>query len=334
MNLSYQKPLIIGCGSWGTGLATLLSQNTTQVKMLGRGEVIDQINNDHRNSRYLPDVSLSKNIVATLDFQCAEEADVVLFAVPTSAIRETAENLALFNIPVSTPFISCAKGIEKTSGKRMSEIISDSFPDNPVAVLSGPNHAEEIALQLPAAATIACAQQEVGEGLRDLFSTERFRAYTNEDIAGVELGGALKNIFAIAAGVATGLKLGDNAIAALVTRSLAEMTRLGVALGGDVATFSGLSGLGDLVTTCFSAHSRNHRVGLALAAGKTLDEAVAELGMVAEGVKNTQSIHEAARKIGARTPIIDVVYGMLYENVPPPVALDRLFGQAPRNEHE
>jgi glycerol-3-phosphate dehydrogenase (NAD(P)+) len=334
VSLSYQKPLVIGCGSWGTGLAALLSHKVDHVAMLGRGEVINQINKDHRNLRYLPDVPLSKGITATLDFQSAKDADVILFVVPTSAIRETAEKLALFHIPASTPFISCAKGIEKTSGKRMSEIISDSFPDNPVAVLSGPNHAEEIALRLPAAATIACTHKEVGEGLRDLFSTDRFRAYTSEDIAGVELGGALKNIFAIAAGVATGLKLGDNAIAALVTRSLAEMTRLGVALGGNVATFSGLSGLGDLVTTCFSSHSRNHRVGLALAAGKTLNEAVAELGMVAEGVKNTQSIHEAARKVGARTPIIDVVYGMLYEDVPPPIALNRLFDQAPRNEHE
>ena len=334
MSLIFKNPLVIGCGSWGTGLAQLLAQKTGKVTMLGRGDLIDHINETHINSRYLPGVTLSEKITATLDPVVAEEADVILFVVPTSAIRETAESLSRLSIPKTTPLISCAKGIERESGKRMSEVIADSFPDNPVAVISGPNHAEEIGRHLPAAATIGCADQAVGEGLRDLFSNDRFRAYTNEDIAGVELGGALKNIFAIAAGVATGLKLGDNAIAALVTRSLAEMTRLGVALGGNVSTFSGLSGLGDLVTTCFSLQSRNHRVGLALADGKTLAEAVDSLGMVAEGVKNTQSIYEAARKAGARTPIIDVVYAMLYEDVPPAEALNRLFGQAPRDEHE
>ncbi|MDA7683997.1 NAD(P)-dependent glycerol-3-phosphate dehydrogenase [Akkermansiaceae bacterium] len=334
MNPTFKNPLVIGCGSWGTGLAQLLAQKTKKVTMLGRGEIVDRINESHINSRYLPGVLLSDRICATLDPKAVEDADVILFVVPTSAIRETSKELLKFSVPSSTPLISCAKGIERESGKRMSEVISDSFPDNPVAVLSGPNHAEEIARQLPAAATIGCADQAVGEALQDLFSNERFRAYTNNDIAGVELGGALKNVFAIAAGVATGLKLGDNAIAALVTRSLAEMTRLGVALGGNVATFSGLSGLGDLVTTCFSTHSRNHRVGLALADGKTLAQAVDDLGMVAEGVKNTQSIYEAARKAGARTPIIDVVYAMLYEDVPPAEGLNRLFGQAPRVEHE
>lgn len=334
MSISLKKPLVIGCGSWGTALAQHLAQKTEKVTLLGRGDLIECINETHTNSRYLSEVSLSEKITATRDFQIAEEADVILFVVPTSAIRQTSEALAKFSIPPSTVLISCAKGIERESGKRMSEVISDSFPNNPIAVLSGPNHAEEIAIHLPAAATIGCVDPQVGEALRNLFSSERFRAYTNEDIAGVELGGALKNIFAISAGVATGLKLGDNAIAALLTRSLAEMTRLGVALGGNVATFSGLSGLGDLVTTCFSSLSRNHRVGLALADGKTLAAAVDQLGMVAEGVKNTQSIYEAARKAGVRTPIIDVVYGMLYEDVPPPIALDRLFGQAPRDEHE
>jgi len=334
MSLIYQKPLVIGCGSWGTGLAQLLAQKVEQVTMLGRGPVVAEINERRGNSRYLSGVTLSDRITATSDPAAAVDADVILFVVPTSAIRETAELIATLSLSSTIPLISCAKGIERESGKRMSQVIADSSPDNPVAVLSGPNHAEEIAHQLPAAATIACADHDVGEGLRALFSNDRFRAYTNEDIAGVELGGALKNIFAIAAGVATGLKLGDNAIAALVTRSLAEMTRLGVALGGNVETFSGLSGLGDLITTCFSPHSRNHRIGLALAEGKTVAQAVADLGMVAEGVKNTQSIYEAARKAEVRTPIIDVVYGMLYQDVPPAEALERLFGQAPRNEHE
>lgn len=333
--MTLSNPLVIGSGSWGTGLACLLANNAPSVTLVGRSDQLaDEINSTQTNSRYLPNTELPANISATTDLTKAKNADLILLVVPTSAIRATSEQLAQIGIPKSTILLSCAKGIERSSGKRMSEIISEVFPENPVAVFSGPNHAEEIAKQLPAAATIGCPSSEIGAALRDLFSTPRFRAYTNEDLAGVELGGALKNIFAIAAGVASGLKLGDNAIAALATRSLAEMVRLGTALGGKQETFSGLSGVGDMITTFFSKHSRNHRIGIALAAGKSLKEAVAELGMVAEGVPNTQSIHELAHKIGVRTPIIDVVYGMLYDNVPPAVALNRLYEQAPRDEGE
>ncbi|MGC6426684.1 MAG: NAD(P)H-dependent glycerol-3-phosphate dehydrogenase [Akkermansiaceae bacterium] len=329
------RPLVIGSGSWGTALACLLANNTPSVTLVGRCEKLArEINATCKNPRYLPHTDLPKNIKATTGLHEARNTDLILLVVPTSAIRSTSQQLAEIGIPQTTVLLSCAKGIERSTGKRMSEIISEFFPGNPVAVFSGPNHAEEIAKQLPAASTIGCPSPEIALALRDLFATPRFRAYTNEDIAGVELGGALKNIFAIAAGVASGLKLGDNAIAALATRSLAEMVRLGTALGGKPETFSGLSGVGDLITTFFSKHSRNHRVGLALAAGKSLEEAVEELGMVAEGVLNTQSIHELAHKINVRTPIIDVVFGMLYKNVPPAVALNRLYEQAPRGEHE
>ncbi|MEI7929541.1 MAG: NAD(P)H-dependent glycerol-3-phosphate dehydrogenase, partial [Verrucomicrobiales bacterium] len=169
--------------------------------------------------------------------------------------------------------------------------------------------------------------------LQDLFTLPHFRSYTSDDLAGIELGGAVKNVYAIAAGMAHGLGLGDNAVAALVTRALAEMTRLGTALGGRMETFSGLSGVGDLIVTCFSEHSRNHRVGLALGQGKTLEEAVASLGMVAEGVPNTLSIHDAARKAGVRTPIIDAVYSILYQGKPAPLAMHELLTRDPRREH-
>ncbi|MEN8795395.1 MAG: NAD(P)H-dependent glycerol-3-phosphate dehydrogenase [Akkermansiaceae bacterium] len=333
MTLKY--PFVIGTGSWGTGLACLLAQNVDSVALAGRcDQLAGEINTTNKNSRYLPDITLPANIKATTELREAQSADLILLVVPTSAIRITAEKLSEIGIPKTTVLLSCAKGIERSTGNRMSEIISEFFPENPVAVFSGPNHAEEIAKQLPAAATIGCPSPEIGSALRDIFSTPRFRAYTNQDVAGVELGGALKNIFAIAAGVASGLKLGDNAIAALATRSLAEMVRLGTTLGGQPETFSGLSGVGDMITTFFSKHSRNHRVGLALAAGKSLGEAVEELGMVAEGVLNTQSIHELAHKTGVRTPIIDAVYGMLYENVPPAATLNKLYEQAPRGEDE
>jgi len=330
---SFEHPLVIGCGSWGTALALFLARKCPQVHLIGRDQkAIDEINATHRNARYLSHVELPDNLIATTDTSLCAKSDLILFVVPTSATRVTAEAIALQNVPAAAVLMSCAKGIERETGKRMSQIIADSFPDNPIAVLSGPNHAEEIALGLPAAATIGCPDLAVGESLQEVFSTERFRSYTNQDVAGIELGGAIKNVFAIAAGVATGLKLGDNAISALVTRSLAEMTRLGTTLGGETETFAGLSGLGDLIATCFSVHSRNHKVGLALGQGKKLQEAVEELGMVAEGVPNTRSIYEAARRVNARTPILDVVYAMLYQDVPPAEALDRLFSRSLRHE--
>ena len=331
--MNFQHPVVLGSGSWGTALAVFLAKKCPQVHLIGRDkETAATINQTHCNTRYLPKSTLPKNLIATTDLSLVSKADLLLFVVPTSATRSTAEKLVPLGVPESAVLLSCAKGIELSTGKRMSQIIADSFPQNQIAVLSGPNHAEEIAEGLPAAATIGCSDEKVGEALQDIFANERFRSYTNEDIAGIELGGAIKNVFAIAAGVTTGLKLGDNAISALVTRALAEMTRLGTDLGGQTETFAGLSGLGDLLATCFSVHSRNHKVGLALGQGKTLEEAVSELGMVAEGVPNTRSIYEAARRVDSRTPILDVVYAMLYEKVPPAEALDRLFRRTPRKE--
>ena len=331
--MTFHHPIVIGSGSWGTALGVFLAQKCPQVHLVGRNqELADAINWKHCNPRYLPKVTLPQNLLATTDASLVSQADLVLFVVPTSATRETAEKLATLHLPSDAVLVSCAKGIELTTGKRMSQVIADSFPDNPIAVFSGPNHAEEIAAGLPAAATIGCANEATGTALQHLFANDRFRSYTNPDLAGIELGGAIKNVFAIAAGVTMGLKLGDNAISALVTRALAEMTRLGTALGGQPETFAGLSGLGDLIATCFSVHSRNHKVGLALGQGKTLAEAVGELGMVAEGVPNTRSIYQAARRAEVRTPILDAVHAVLYENVPADGALDRLFRQPPRQE--
>jgi len=333
MSRPFQKPVVLGCGSWGTGLASVLARRAPQVTLVGRSsEVIADINEQHRNPTYLPGVDLPSNITATDQLEVCTGADLILFVIPTSATRKTAELLAQYNIPTDTVLLSCSKGIERETGSRMSEIIAEVFPENPIAVISGPNHAEEVARGLPAAATIGCEKSDTCQRLQASFNSERLRIYTAEDIAGIELGGALKNIFAIAAGVASGLKLGDNAIAALATRSLAEMVRLGTALGGKTETFVGLSGVGDLITTCFSKHSRNHRIGVALGQGQKLEQAVERLGMVAEGVPNTLSIYEAARKANIRTPIIDVVYRMLYEDVPPSEALNQLYAPSPGSE--
>jgi glycerol-3-phosphate dehydrogenase (NAD(P)+) len=316
-------------------MARLLAPKLESVVLIGRDpDTAEAINREHRNPHYLSEVRLQENVRASTHPSDALGHPLVLFAVPTSATRDMAGTLAAANLSPDAVLLSCAKGIEKSTGDRMSQVLREVFPRNPLAVLSGPNHAEEIATGMATCAVIGSEDHDLAVRLQELFTFPNFRSYTSDDLAGIELGGAVKNVYAIAAGMAHGLGLGDNAVAALVTRALAEMTRLGIALGGRPETFSGLSGVGDLIVTCFSKHSRNHRVGLALGGGKTLEEAVAALGMVAEGVPNTLSIHEAARRVGVRTPIIDGVYGILYEGKSAPLAMRELFTRDPRPEKE
>jgi len=331
----FSSAAILGTGSFGTALARLLSSKLDSVELIGRDQsVADSINTTRHNSRYLAGIELPGNILATTSTANAAKHPLVLFCVPTAATRETAKTLAGYSLPPETVLLSCAKGIERSTGERMSEILREQLPANPVAVLSGPNHAEEIAACLATCAVIGAEDNALACRLQELFTAPHFRSYTSDDLAGIELGGAIKNVYAIAAGIAAGLKLGDNAIAALVTRALAEMTRLGTRLGGRVETFAGLSGVGDLIATCFSTHSRNHRVGLALGAGKSLEEATSSLGMVAEGVPNTLSIHETAQKAGVRTPIIDAVHAILYKGMPAARALHELLNRDPRPEND
>jgi len=325
--------VVIGSGSWGTALAILLAENFEEVILVGRDEdTINEINDKRTNSNYLPEVSIPEKIRATSQLSSAQNASLVVSVVPTSAAREVAEQLAQIGLPTSTPIISCSKGIERGTGIRMSQILDQFFPDNPIAAHSGPTHAEELSKGLATCAVVACKKAYVLPYLQGVFSSQYSRVYTSNDIAGVELGGALKNVFAIAAGMASGHGLGDNAIAALVTRGLTEMIRLGVALGGKEETFAGLSGLGDLMVTCYSKHSRNNRVGRAIGQGATCDEACEKLGMVAEGVPNTLSIYESAREAGVETPIIDAVFKILYEDKPVAEALDELFNRDPKPE--
>ena len=308
---------ILGAGSLGTALAKLLAPKLETIVLVSiEQDCVDGINGDHRNPKYLTSIELAPNVRASMDHRAALAMPLVIFAVPTSAIRTEAAKLAALGLPPDTPLLSCAKGIERNTGERMSQILREVFPNNPIGILSGPNHAEEIAQNLVTCAVIASTNQLLAEALQELFTLPHFRVYTSDDVAGIELGGAVKNVYALAAGMAHGLGLGDNAVAALVTRALAEMTRLGVALGGNRETFAGLSGVGDLIVTCFSEHSRNHRVGFAIGTGQALDAAVAALGMVAEGVPNTLSIHDAARRAGVRTPILDAVYAVLYQGTP------------------
>jgi glycerol-3-phosphate dehydrogenase (NAD(P)+) len=334
MQSPFPTAAILGAGSLGTALAKLLAPKLESVVLISiEQECVGGINREHRNPKYLVDIALPEHVRATTDHREALGQPLVVFAVPTVGIRPEAEKLAALGLPASTPLLSCAKGIERNTGERMSQILRDVFPDNPIGILTGPNHAEEIARDLVTCAVVASEDPRLAEQLQELFTLPHFRVYTSDDVAGIELGGAVKNVYAIAAGMAHGLGLGDNAVAALVTRALAEMTRLGTALGGRKETFSGLSGVGDLIVTCFSEHSRNHRVGLAIGTGKSLDEAVSSLGMVAEGVPNTLSIHDAARKAGVRTPIIDAVYAILYEGKPAALAMRDLLDRDPRPEN-
>jgi glycerol-3-phosphate dehydrogenase (NAD(P)+) len=258
---------------------------------------------------------------------------MLVFVVPSKAVRGTAELVAQSGAASQARvLVSCAKGIELETGRRMTQVIGESIPDVPLAVLTGPNHAEEVSRQLATAAVVACQNDEVAKWVQSCFTLPFFRTYTTDDIAGAEWAGAMKNPYAIAAGIALGLKLGDNAIAALVTRALAEMVRLGVAEGGRVETFYGLSGVGDLMATCYSEHSRNHRVGLMLGQGKPLAEIIASTRMVAEGVPNTASLHRAAKTRGVRMPLLDEIYALVHEGKSPKEGMRALLSRDPRPE--
>lgn len=329
-----QSVTVIGAGSWGTALANILSLRGLKVQFWGRDEeLMAQIRTTRCNGRYLPKLTLQEDIVVTADLAALEPADMLVFVVPSKAVRATAELVAKSGAASrARVLVSCAKGIELETGRRMSELIGESIPDVPLAILTGPNHAEEVANRLATAAVVACADDEIAKAVQNCFTLPFFRTYTTDDITGAEWAGAMKNPYAIAAGIALGLKLGDNAIAALVTRALAEMVRLGVAEGGKVETFYGLSGVGDLMTTCYSAHSRNHRVGLQLGQGQSLEEILSGTRMVAEGVLNTASLHRAAKEKGVRMPLLDEIHAILHEGKPAKEVMRALLSRDPRPE--
>ena len=329
------RTAIVGCGSWGTALATLLCPVSSKITLIGRNEnVIEDINKNHRNERYLPGEVLDPGIKASSDLGVTRDADLILLVLPSAAIRSTATQLASLQIDQKVILTSCSKGIERGTGKRMSEVISEILPCQPLGALSGPNHAEEVCKGLATMTVIGSAESSLSSYLQGLLTSPNFRCYTSDDLTGLEWGGAMKNIFAIASGIATGLGLGDNATAGLVTRGLAEMIRLGTALGGKPDTFTGLSGVGDLIATCYSHHSRNFRAGISIGKGNTVEATLEEAGMVVEGIPNCQSIYEVAQQSGVRTPLIDSIYSVLYEHQPAAEALRELLTRAPRPEVE
>jgi glycerol-3-phosphate dehydrogenase (NAD(P)+) len=318
-----KRVAVLGAGSWGTALAGLLTTRGLEVHFWGRDAgLMDDIHVQRRNLRYLPDLLLPEGINYTSDLSRLPSVDATFVVVPSKGFGAVMKELSAHATGV---LVSCTKGIELGSGLRMSELMHAACPNAEVAVLSGPNHAEEVVRELPTAAVVACRDESLGRDLQAIFTLPWFRSYRTTDVAGVEWAGAMKNVYAIASGIAEGLKLGDNAVAALVTRALAEMVRFGTTMGGQTETFYGLSGVGDLVATCFSPHSRNHRVGLALGQGDKLSDITSRSSMVAEGVGNAQSLYQCAQKAGARTPLLDAVYAVLYEERDPRAVLRELF---------
>jgi len=327
------KAAVLGAGSWGTALSIALADRQLDVVLYGNEpEIADEITHQHRNSKYLGDIELPGNIRGTLSIEEAAQQPLILLVVPSQVARLVLGQLAEAGISSDTILVSCTKGIDPDHGSLMHELIEELFPDNPTAVLSGPSHAEEVAKRMATLATIGSKDPEVSATVQEVFTLPWFRTYTSDDVVGIEVGGVVKNVFAIAAGAIDGLGLGDNAKAAMVTRGLAEMTRLGTALGGKESTFRGLSGMGDLIVTCYSEHSRNNRVGQMLGRGKTLEETIAAMNQVAEGVPNAKNAYELARKLNVRTPLIDQAYAVLHENKPTGEALRELLERDPRSE--
>lgn len=333
--MKHPDAAVLGAGSWGTALANVLAGRGLAVKLWGhRAEHIEEIRRTRENIGYLPGVRLPALVECTASLASVAGADPIVFVTPSRALRAVAQQLAAVSIAPGTVLISATKGIEQGSGLRMSEILAEMFPGHPIAVLSGPSHAEEVARDMPAAVVLGAADLTVARELQAIFSTPFLRIYSSDDVAGIELGGALKNVFAIAAGVSDGLGLGDNSKAGLVTRALAELIRLGTALGGQRETFHGLSGIGDLIVTCFSQHSRNRRVGERLGRGESLDTITTSMNMIAEGVPTTRSAYQCARRVGLRTPIIDEVHAILESGKAPREAMRELLARDVKAETE
>lgn len=326
------KTAVIGAGTWGTALALTAAQEgretTLWVRTPEEAEVIRQTRHGLKSPMGRP---LPPHVQITHEWKHVADADLVLVVVPSVAMRDVAAQLAAVGLRRDALVVSCAKGIEKDTHLRMSQILAAALA-NPVGVLSGPNHAEDICEGRPSATLVGFEHLELADAVQRRLVTPALRIYSSTDLVSMELGGAIKNVFAIGAGICEGLGLGDNAKAALVTRGLAEMTRIGLANGGKAETFMGLSGMGDLIVTCFSKNSRNLRVGLAIAAGKSPGQAEEDVGMVVEGIPNTLSTYQIARKGNVRTPIVDVMHDILYLGKSPTDALGELMDRGLRAE--
>jgi glycerol-3-phosphate dehydrogenase (NAD(P)+) len=304
MNAETRSVAVIGAGSWGTTVGCLVARNAKAMIWARRPELAEEIAERHTNSAYLGEAGLEPGLGATSSFEeAAGGADAIVMAVPSHGYREVLEQLAPHVAP-GTPVVSLTKGLEQGSRLRMTEVTGEVLPESPAGVLTGPNLAKEVLAGQAAAAVLAMPEEHVAAELQPLFTSDLFRVYRSQDVVGAEVAGAVKNVFAVAAGMAAGLSTGDNTRATVICRAIAEMTRLGVAMGGESLTFAGLAGVGDLIATCISPLSRNRRVGEELAAGRSVDEITASMNMVAEGIKTTPVFKEIADEYGVELPIV------------------------------
>lgn len=328
------KITILGAGAMGTGLAVLLAERPGRDVVLWArsSEFAQQMSQSRENSRLLPHITIPQSVTITADLATAVDgADLLVAAIPTAYLREALQAHRTMIGP-QRRVVSVIKGIENGTSCRPSEIIGEVLETSHVAVLGGPSHAEEFSRRQPASVVAAAKDLELAKFVQQVFSTDRFRVYTNSDVLGVELGGALKNVLAIAVGICDGMQFGDNAKSALMTRGLVEMTRFGTALGADPNTLFGLAGLGDLITTCISPYSRNRHVGECLGKGESLDQILGRMSAVAEGVRTTRSVHDIALRRSIDMPITREVFAVLFDNKNPAAATDSLMCRPPRTE--
>lgn len=326
------KITVLGAGSWGTALALLLSKQNEVTIYTNSTEQADTINNDGENKEFLPGVMLPKGMKVITDPQKAVDAELVVIAVPSHVVKIVLEDIAKF-AKSGTIFVNVSKGLEESSLRRISEVMEELLPSTcEIAVLSGPSHAEEVSRDIPTAVVAASKNEETAKKVQDIFMQPSFRVYTSTDLVGVELGGAVKNVIALAAGIVDGLGYGDNTKAALMTRGMSEMARLGIKMGGSRDTFAGLAGMGDLIVTCTSMHSRNRRAGILLGKGKSLDETLKEVHMVVEGVYSAKSVYALAQKYGVDMPISEEINKVLFEGKDPNIVISDLMGRDKKGE--
>ncbi|WP_291633137.1 NAD(P)H-dependent glycerol-3-phosphate dehydrogenase [Clostridium sp.] len=327
------KVAFLGSGSFGTALAIMLAKKGTSVSMWDRKlSVINDINIKRENIKYLHSVIVPAGVTAFTDIeQVISDSYIIVLAVPSHAIRDLSKFISPL-LKQNQIVVSIAKGIEEGSSKRISEVIEEEIKNNPIVILSGPSHAEEVALDIPTTVVVTSKKMEYAKIIQDVFMTSKFRVYTNEDIIGVEIGGAVKNIIALAAGVSDGIGYGDNSKAALMTRGMSEIIKIGTVLGGRIETFYGLTGMGDLIVTCTSMHSRNRRAGILIGQGVSMEKACEDIGMVVEGIKATRAFYELKEKQQVSMPITDVLYKVLFEGKDPKYGVHELMSRNKKDE--
>ena len=323
----------LGGGSFGTALGILLANKGYEVSIYDRKKsVVDDININRKNDKYIKNLNIPKNVTAYNDLdETIKNAKFIVLSIPSHAIRTVSRSLK-DKISEDVVIISIAKGIEEGTNLRLSEVIEEELPNNKVVILSGPSHAEEVAFDIPTTVVVASKNLDAANEVQDLFISKNFRVYTNDDLIGVEVGGAVKNIIALAAGVCDGIGYGDNSKAALMTRGMAEIVRIGMKLGGNSETFLGLTGMGDLIVTCTSPHSRNRRAGFLIGKGKSIEEAIEEVGMVVEGIKACKAFYDLKEKLNVEMPITDVLYKILFQNKDPKYAVVDLMEREKKKE--